>query len=546
EAQSYQFRPDKVAHFLNRNLDLLTANLPVSTYFVDVFTSIPPVDFYDRDGKFYSRAETWAHWTQAFDTIRTRLSKANKAFPSATTSSEAGMDSLIGHLDGADCQFMLLSEESGEFRIPVKCKKWSRVPWFDAVHHNVFSLHGVGYSGRYEAQRGRALHGIDSDDYITSEILTGHALMTDWGSAKRNAVRKYWLAQDIIRHLADKHIVKVEFADNDIQRMIVTWNDGTAAFVNTGETDWDVTQFIKGIKVADITVLPQYGFYIGSQNLSAAIAKVGGRVVEFSYNLQDTAVKFYVNSRQRGAVNNLCPVIPKLKEFKYLGKNEIQVSFDWDAKGKIDKDWCIFVHCTERRRNWHHKPLEAFLGGGGYPQVPTSQWKGTVNPGEYKIAIPDELPAGRYYLVTGLYDSKGNGGRAKLMGLDTGADRYAVTWLKVERKADGSVSNISTEPFEWKDEPLADRLLSNAEPVNFIDVKAKGAFRFEMNKKTATLTPLPDEPASEVALNFPFTCKSIKAVDADGKELRDVPFKIEEGRTVFTTKEGEFAYILSP
>ncbi|MDR2705629.1 MAG: DUF5696 domain-containing protein, partial [Planctomycetaceae bacterium] len=178
EAQSYQFRPDKVQKFLERNLDFLTANLPMSAYFVDVFTSIPPIDFYDRDGNFHSRTESQAAWNKAFDTIRDRFSKVNKNFPNATTSSEAGMDSLIGHLDGADCQFMFLSPESGEFRIPVKCKQWSRVPWFDAVHHNTFSLHGVGYSNRYEAQRGRDLHGIDSDDYISSEILTGHALMT--------------------------------------------------------------------------------------------------------------------------------------------------------------------------------------------------------------------------------------------------------------------------------------------------------------------------------------------------------------------------------
>ncbi|MDR0870523.1 MAG: DUF5696 domain-containing protein, partial [Planctomycetaceae bacterium] len=75
EAQSYQFRPDKVAKFLNRNLDLLTKHLPVSTYFIDVFTSLDPVDYYDRDGNFHSRAETQQHWAQTFDTVRNRLSK---------------------------------------------------------------------------------------------------------------------------------------------------------------------------------------------------------------------------------------------------------------------------------------------------------------------------------------------------------------------------------------------------------------------------------------------------------------------------------------
>ncbi|GHT31357.1 hypothetical protein FACS1894214_2610 [Planctomycetales bacterium] len=542
DAQSYQFRPDKIEKFLNKNLDLLTANLPMSTYFVDVFTSMPPVDFYDREGNFHSRAETQAAWNKAFDTIRDRLSKANDKFPSATTSSEAGMDSLIGHLDGADCQFMLISPESAEFRINIKCKEWSRVPWFDAVHHNTFSLHGAGYSNRYDAGRGRLLHGIESDDYITSEILTGHALMVDWGSEKRGAVRKYWLAQDLIRHLADKHIVSVEFSDGNIKRQIIKWNDGTAIWVNLGNEDWIV-------KTTENFILPQYGYLATYPQGGSAIYKRDGRVIERSRkeNKDSQNISVYINARQKG-VTNVLPVTPKLNSFEYLGENKFKADFAWNVKGEIPKDLCIFVHCVEKRMNWHQKLKEAFLGGGGYPKTPTSQWKDKVVTGPDTITIPDELPAGRYYLVVGLYDSKGDGKRSQLMGFDTGGDRYAAAWLNVERKSsDNKVTNVSLEPFEWEDENLFERALPTTEPVDFGSVKTKGAFRIETDfkSKTITVTPLPEEPATEIALKIDSdTVKSVKAFGADGKELRDVPFKIDGAYVVFTTQKNEFAYIL--
>ncbi|MDR0335674.1 MAG: DUF5696 domain-containing protein [Planctomycetaceae bacterium] len=553
EAQSYQFRPDKVQKFLERNLDLLTAHLPMSTYFVDVFTSIPPVDFYDRDGNFHSRIESQAAWNKAFDTIRDRFSKVNKNFPSATTSSEAGMDSLIGHLDGADCQFMLLSSESGEFRIPLKCKQWSRVPWFDAVHHNTFSLHGVGYSNRYEAQRGRVLHGIDSDDYISSEILTGHALMTDWGSAKRGAVRKYWLAQDLIRHLSDKHITKVEFSDNNIHRQIITWNDGTTIFVNLDNDDWNITSLkIMSGKVS----LPQFGFLATSDVGNCAIMRqqFGEQIIEAFGCDNDNKSTLYINARQKHATNIL-PIMPTLNSFKYLGGNKFSADFAWNTKGKVelDKNLCIFVHCTEKRKNWHQKLKEGVLGGG-LPKIPTSEWKDKIVSDTLTMNIPDDLPAGRYYFVVGLYDQKGDGKRFTLMGFDTGSNRYAIGWLNIERKnSDNSVSNISMEPFEWEDKKLFERLLPSTESIDFGIVKTQGAFRIEIDhtNRIATVTPLPDEPATKLLFNLletPFVfesvivVKSVKAFDADGKELRDVPFRNENKTLDFTTQEKEFSY----
>jgi len=563
EAQSYQFRPDRFQPFMNRNLDLLVPALPMSTYFVDVFSSLSPMDYYDREGKFHSRAETLKHWGEAFDTIRNRLSEANKTFPSAVTVGESGGDWLIGHLDGADGNFMFISPEPGEFRINIKCKEWSRVPWYDAVHHMKFSLHGAGYSNRYEAQRGRDIHGIESDDYITSEILTGHALMVDFTAARRGAVRKYWLAQDLIRHLADKEIESVEFVDGNIHRLKITWDrdgDWAVVYINLDEkNDWAVSDD----RVAPDFVLPQYGYLGLFRSGYSAIHKQDGRVVESSHRFMNMAATNYINARQK-TVDGLLPIAPAIESFQYLGENRFSATFKWDAKDAIPQDLCVFVHCVERRQNWHHRPNEAVLGGA-FPVMPTSQWNGEVITNNHSpknaeglpvMTIPDELPAGRYYLVIGLYDANGRGQRSKLMGYNTGADRYAVGWINVQRR-EGAVSDITFEPFDWDETELYERLLPPKEPVEFAGgIKTKGAFRIviegivigaeRIEAKSMTVTPLPEEPATEIALSvLGGTVKSVKAIDETGGELREVPFVFNEGEKyplVFTTQAGEFAY----
>jgi hypothetical protein len=356
----------------------------------------------------------------------------------------------------------------------------------------------------------------------------------------------------------------VEFSDNNIHRQIITWNDGTIIYVNLGNDDWGITpDSSSGVNNSKEILLPQFGFFAWHFDFNKSdskkadltmcmVVKKDGQIVEMSHKMNTDKYIFYVNARQKNATNIL-PVTPTLNSFQYLGGNKFSADFAWNTKGKIDidtnidKNLCIFVHCTEKRMNWHQKLKEGVLGGG-FPKIPTSEWKDKIVSDTLTMNIPDDLPAGRYYLVVGLYDSKGDGKRSKLIGFDTGGDRYAVGWLKIERKnSDNSVSNISMEPFEWEDEKLFERLLPATDPVNFGIAETKGAFRIEIDfeKKTVTVTPLPDEPVTKLSLKLPdlsTVAQSVKAFDADGKELRNVSFQNEDGAVEFTTQEKEFSY----
>ncbi len=559
QARSYQFRPDKFIPYLERNFDMMLPQLPQSCYFVDVFSSIAPPDFYDREGNLHTRAETLDYWGKGFDIMRERLTKfsrysgAPNSAPErkdfhAPTISESGDDFLIGHLDGADCQFGRLDNKPNDFVSVVPCEDWERIPWFDAVNHTTFSLHGVGYSGRYEGGTGRTLHGIESDDYICSEILTGHPAMVDLGCATRGAVRKYWLLQDFARDVADCEIESVEFVGGDVHRQTIVWKsrDGqrkTTVFVNRGETDWTVAEII----------LPPYGFCVfGPDNRSARIYRTkSGEVVE---EARDSLTRrFYVNGRQKQATDVL-PISPTLEEnsFEYSGENRFKARILWRADAAPKTDYSVFVHFVPEA--WKPKSGEgegiATTFGIKNPK-PVTEWSGEIVTQLTGPSIPDNVPAGKYRLLVGMYDSKGDGHRARLLAKDNDNCRYEIGMLTVVRGADGKVSDLKldTEPkteqvSEFQRQLLA-RTLPPKEKIDFGFIRTKGAFLYEQVEGGYLLTPLPDEPATEVDLLLQKGKKyRIAAQDADGKTLREVPWEFKADRLTFSTEKGEFRYMI--
>lgn len=564
-ARSYQFRPDKIHPFLNRNLDMMLAEISPSSYFVDVFASIRLFDYYDESGNFHSRTETLKNWNESFDTIRERLSEkkyrsrneisegkqgkpattgayssgeaaANAGFGICPTISEAGNDFLIGHLDGSDCQFMLLSAEPGEFRTHIPCKDWARVPFFDAVNHTTFSLHGVGYSSRYETGRGRMFHGIESDDYISCEILTGHAMMTDNSSRLRGTVRKYWLAQPFINAIKDAEIEKVEFVGGDIHRIKTLWSNGTFSFVNRGKSDWIFED-------ANVT-LPQYGFFATFQNDDARIAcgiirdKDTNQVIDVSgFRSSDGKQTIYKNARAgESAAYGLMPISSSVSAFKDTG-NGFELAIKWDVSGIIPRDYNTFVHISEPRKSRDQK-IEEISVGGGFPTTPTSQWQGSVTHSYGTIRAPSDLPNGTYHLLVGLYDSKGDGHRASMFGQTDNRGRYIMGNLTVNRNGDNvsyKLEKIEPDP----NEPFYERMMP-AKPIShgsgYFTFLSKGGFRTEITANSATITPLPKEPPCEIQF---MNNVSVKAFDAEGKFLQDIPLSPEKS---FKTSRDVFQY----
>jgi hypothetical protein len=495
EAQSYRWRPDEFMPFLQRNLKAIKEGVAPTHYFIDVFTSIGCIDFYDRDGRFHSSTETRQRWGDAFAWIRDYLGG------NAPTTSEAGDDQLIGYLDGADCQHLTLSSTPGEFTVYRPCEDWERVPWYDAVNHARFILHGVGYSGRYEGGRGRRDHGINSDDYISCEALEGHALMVDAGCWGRAAVRKYWLLQDVARALALKHIASIEMAGGDMHRLIVTWSNGTRVYVNRGQTDWSVAGH----------VLPQYGYAVEGGGVTSAIEKRDGVFCESSTGPGG----WYCDSRtfepERGY-----RIEPRIEDFKYLGDRQFSWDVVWKADQPAPRAMTVFVHFyspTAQRRD------RIAFQDDHRPEPATNEWRGTIRYSR-TITVPEDAE-GDYVVGFGIYDS---GGRLPLMGQPVpqiGGNAIWVGTLTVRREG-GRVAGISFAPAPPAAPPSV-RSNTEGRPAEFGFAVTDGAFRVQKIQNALRLTPLPDSPAFQVTLH-------LDAFRLKGASVEQVTARDDQGR----------------
>ncbi len=253
QAQSYRVRADRLRPFLERNVKLIKEGIAPNAYFIDVWSSMGPYDYWTLDGRFVPRTVTRQVWGESFAWIR-------DLFGGAPQISEAGHDQLIGWLDGAQANHLRVDAKADGFVWRAECEDAERVPWFDFAYHDIFALHGAGYQDRYAAGLDLRTHGMYSDDYIATEVLTGHPAMVHIPFG-RDVVRKYWLLHDLMRALAERRIETVEFAGGNLHRQRVAWEDGIEVLVNRGAEPW----------TAGGRTLPQYGFRAAGADIEAGI-----------------------------------------------------------------------------------------------------------------------------------------------------------------------------------------------------------------------------------------------------------------------------------
>ncbi|MCX7043887.1 MAG: hypothetical protein NTX50_00175 [Candidatus Sumerlaeota bacterium] len=533
KAQSYRWRPDRFMPFLKRNLQLIKEGVAPTHYFIDVFTSINLFDFYDRQGKFHPSTETRARWGESFAWIRDYLGGH------APMTSEAGDDQLTGWLDGADCQHITISKDGGEFLMRVPCEDWERVPWFDAVNHSRFILFGAGYSNRYEGGRGRSEHGINSDDYISDEILTGHALMTDAGSWGRQAVRKYWLAQDVARALAMKEITNVEMSGGDMHRQIVTWSNGVKAYVNRGAGDWQI----------EGATLPNYGYRLtGPEGLMSAIEKRDGVFCESAGGPSG----WYCNARAfEGGLPHRIQM--KIENFRYLGDRRFQWDVVWQAEEPAPRPMTIFVHFFDPTQTGRRRDKIVFQDDHK-PAPPSNEWKGAVRYTR-TVTIPEDAD-GSYPVGFGLFDDRSRLAMTGQAVPRVGQDTLWAGTIRAQR-AGGAVSKIEfTPPTEAPPMPPL-RINAERKPVDFGFAVTNGAMRIQKTQNGLRVIPLPESKPFEMTLRIgafqgkaaaaaaPATVARVVAVAQDGSASGETAFTQKDQAVTLRHDGVSFAYDLS-
>ncbi|MDO4583318.1 MAG: hypothetical protein Q4D62_04350 [Planctomycetia bacterium] len=524
---SYQWRPDLFHPFLMKNMELGRKYLPtMDAYFVDVFSSMNVFDFWTRDGKFHPKAETRKCWKACFETIANELAqtRADGSREKAITISEAAADFLIGSLDGADCQWMLISEQGGAWKMKVPAENWSRSPWFAAVNHTNFSRHGAGYADRYNALRNQNMHGIMSDDYISAEILGGLDLMVNLNTILEGSVRKHYLAQHVRRQLADQEIVSVEFAEGNIRRQCVTWSDATKVYVNRGEGTWQVGE----------SGLPKYGFVVLDKmgKVLSGIVRNPANPAEVVEMSQRNDGSFYLYGRGK-AVSEVLPISPVMKRAEISeDRSSFRVAVEWQCREAAPKDLSIFVHVFEPRRGYGFKPM-GWYAGGEKPTVPTSQWgkdgRSYLSGESQVLTIPGDMRDGIYHVMVGLFDAAGDGRRYPLVGEDAQDGRYSVAKFQIRNgKIEGNIEPV--ERTETDEDFL--RLLANRTPFAFRGIETLGAVRVTPQEKGLEILPLPVTPNFEtfaVTLDENVYGK-VTQITCDGQEI---PFTRDGNRVTW-------------
>ncbi len=520
DAQSYRWRPDRFRPFLERNTGLIANEARPTASFVDVFASMSCIDYHDRSGAYHPMTETRACWGAAFDFIRDSLGGR------APTCSEAGHDQLTGHLDGADCQFLQLSPTGGEFRVRVPCRDWARVPWYDAVLHDRFILHGVGYSGRYEGGRPRDAHGIESDDYLSAEILTGHALMTDRPAGLTGAVRKYWLAQGFARGVAMDTLRDVAFEDGDVHRLHVRWSHGAEAWVNRGSNDWTVAG----------RTLPEFGYLAVCGSSTSAVERIDGAIVERA----EAPGAWYFNARGHSPRRALA-IRPEAVGAQFLDGRRFRMNVRWAGGDKAPEKYRIFTHFSHPSGEGGEKI--AFQASARPPGDAAKVAGGVL---EWTVDLPEACGPGEYEVFTGLWAPEG-GERARLEGDEAGHGRYRLGRLIVEGQG-SAVTAVRLVPNVWTPPPSREN--REQKPIDFGVASTAGGYRIEIRDGEAWIIALPGQSSCAITVRPErlgvkgSRVDGVEVVDAAGRVPHEMDFTIEEDGMRFVTQSHHFGYRL--
>ncbi len=526
KALSYRWLPTAFGPFLERNLKLMKDGFAPDGLFVDVFTAMPPIDFYDRAGNFYPKTITQQKWGETFD-------RARQVFGNnAPTISEAGTDALIGHLDAGQ------SDHSGWFapdaprsagdnanfgwRLPAA--DGERIPWHDMATHGDFVLFAGGLGPRYAGGQDNSLHGYGSDDYLSLTVLGGRNPMCD-GPFSRRAVMTYWLLHDLSKKLANSEMLAHKFVGDSIHHQSVTFQNA-AVTVNRGKEDWQ----------NEGTILPPYGFVAKAGEVSASIARRDGQITGFARAPGVLFADARPLAADEGAIR------PRVLGITNEGR-KLRLRMAWDVLRPVETTYRPFLHFSSATSASGEQI--AFQGGGAFEAQKLGE-RGTFET-TFEATLPETITAPDEFSVRpGFWNPEG-GARLDLAGPSESGRAKAGT-IKVNFK-DGQplVTYVPQAP----DADVAQRearLNTAGKMIDFGPVATNGAFRLQHTGNDWLLTPLPDSLPFDYILKLDHlgakstNISGIMAVDRDGKPLSVTKIQRADQNLLSFKTDGAFAY----
>jgi len=531
DARSYRYRADAVEPFLVDNVRRIREGIGPTGYFIDVWSSARPYDHWTSDGQFVDSTTTRDTWRRHFAWIREKLGG------DAPQISESGHDQLIGYLDGAQTNHLRIGNQIPGHRytwsaLAWECSDAERTPWFDVAHHDRFILHGAGYESRYRAGLDRRMHGMYSDDYIATEVLTGHPAMVNRPFG-RYVVRKYWLTGRLMRALALRTIERVEYADDDLHRQHVVWSGGGEVWVNRGETDWQIAG----------ELLPPFGFLARAPTdegtVEASIARRDGIIVEQSRAPE----MLYVGGRE--PVERPQRIALAVHGATLRGGRRVELPLTWHLDDPVPEGYRQFLHFVDTAG-------EIAFQASHDPSPLTGGRTGKVD-ARAVAHLPEGIAADtQLELRMGFYRPNG-GRRLELAGPGDGEGRIVVGTLEVKATDDGPTTVEFTTKSAEPDLFLA-RQNPDATPVDFGPVITAGSCRLSPQGNRLLVTPLPAEkgPAPRLTIHWeklPWKLPQptqVEMLDETKVAISREAVRREGEQVILQCQPGVFAYRLGP
>ncbi|MBI3922168.1 MAG: hypothetical protein HY318_12175 [Armatimonadetes bacterium] len=423
--------------------------------------------------------------------------------------------------------------------------------------------HGMGYYERWFERGYNHRLGWDTgapeqiDKYRAQELAYGHAGFI--GSASTDNIQ--WVAREHhLMHAVQRLYGNAKPTDisyevdgrfvsgsaalvmGDRGRQRIKYDSGLTLWVNWKKEPWTVQG----------RLLPQWGFLALGPATEVYTAMIDGKFADYAecpeYVFVDSRTSFNMPYLTQGK-----DIEPKLREFRYLGGNKIQATYEWVVNDSLDQDYHCFVHFTNAAAQ--NSAQIAFQQDHAVPK-PTSQWqKGeTLLDGPYTITVPEDQ-FDTYDLVLGLFKQE----RVQLKGVDAGGSRIFLGRLELERQ-DGKITNIRLIDFDEAVKqiatPKADftaHLNPPGTTITFGKVATNGSIKIKKSKDGLTIFPYPRDRAinlsfdvKSLAANANLSKLEVRALEAGTqRDMGKAGFKIEKGRLSLSLgKKGAGRYVV--
>lgn len=495
--QSYTLKPNHAMRFVRQTSPEIHRRFGTTASYLDVNMSAPPWIHLEHDAgqPLAAMARGRFAWdTELFALLRRAhggplLGEGNNHFYWG------------GRVDGVEAQVA-----EGELHTPLLD--------FDLLRLQPQMVnHGMGYLERWFQQGYNANFGTnvgtytDLDRYRAQTVAYGHAGFIGAALVGREdlVAKEHHLLTGVQRLVHTARPTAIEYwvedrfvpasvavALGDTWRQRVRYSNGLTVWVNWAAEPWAIEGH----------TLPQWGWRASGPGTDVGTALREGRVVDWARTPEFTYADARTSFLGEAYVRRHARIEPKLARFRYLGGDQIELTYEWHVEQDLDRDYNVLVHFNNDAVSQWGGDHIVFQGDHAAPR-PTSTWRAgeVIVDGPHTVTVSPEYDT--YDITIGLHDGR----RLPLVGPRATLDRILLGRLAVTRDGEQvtrvRLVELSDEERAAPEGPdFGERVNPAGTRVEVERLRTDGAARVVWGRRQATVWPYPRDTEFSVSLEL--------------------------------------------